>query len=407
MKTKISGNPIATIRQNEAYIDGFSTKNLVKKFGTPLFVYSENKIRSNCSNFSQIFKKLFPNLLVLYSFKANYLPQICEIIKSEEIGAETVTSFELESAIKLRFDPKKIHLGGVYLPEDILKIAFRNGIGLISICSLTQLNTLIKLTEDIDKTQNIGIRIVSPKFDRRIGFAPNKETFMRIIDSISKSPNLKLTTLHSHYGTQMMEPSIFSNNAKYILDAASLMEEAGVNVSQLNLGGGFPEATIMNNIQLEKIGKDISQFMRERGYLNLEIVFEPGRYIVGDAGILLASVIDLNFQNQRWIYLDAGTNICPIWANSNLRFFCANKISSPHNLPINIAGPLPTYMDVLAKKTPFIKNVEINDTLIILNVGAYNLSWGTLFPFSQPPYVLIKNNQLVEIRPRKNPSFIL
>ncbi len=407
MKTKISGNPIATIRQNEAYIDGFSTKKMIKEFGTPLFVYSENKIRSNCSNFLQILKKFFPKLLVLYSFKANYLPQICEIIKSEKIGAETVTSFELELAIQLKFDPKKIHLGGVYLPEDTLKLALQNRIGLISVCSLTQLNTLIKLAKDIDNTQNIGIRIVSPKFDRRIGIVSSKDNFMKINDTLSKSPNLKLTTLHSHYGTQMMKPSIFKDNARYALNTVSLMEEAGLSIRQLNLGGGFPEATIMNNNNLEKIGKDISELIKVCGYPHLEIIFEPGRYIIGDAGILLTSVIDVNFENQRWIYVDAGTNICPIWANNNLRFFCANKINSPHNIPVNIAGPLPTYMDVLAKKAPFIKNIEINDTLMILNTGAYNLSWGTLFPFPQPPCILIKNNQLVEIRSRKNPSFIL
>ncbi|MFX0141051.1 MAG: diaminopimelate decarboxylase family protein [Candidatus Hodarchaeota archaeon] len=407
MKTKISGNPIATIRQNEAYIDGFSTKSIVKKFGTPVFIYSENKIRSNCVDFLQIFQKFFRNPLVLYSFKANYLPQICEIIKSEGIGAEIVTAFELELAIKLKFNPKHIHLGGVYLTDDTLKIALQNQVGLISVYSFTQLSNLIKLAKDIEKTQDIGVRIVSPKFDRRIGFVPTKENFLKITEILSKSDNLKLTTLHSHYGTQMMKPSIFKTNTKYILDAASLMEEAGVTVTQLNLGGGFPEATVINNVQLEKIGNDISQLLKEHGYQNIKIVFEPGRYIVGDAGILLAKVIDVNFQEQKWIYVDAGTNICPIWANSNLRFFCANKINLPHNIPINIAGPLPTYMDVLAKKTPFIKNVELNDTLMILNVGAYNLSWGTLFPFPQPPCAIIKDNQLIEIRSQKNPSFIL
>ncbi|MFX1450676.1 MAG: diaminopimelate decarboxylase family protein [Promethearchaeota archaeon] len=406
MKTKISGNPIATIRQNEAYFDGFSTNNLVKEYGTPLFVYSENKIRANCGNFIQIFQKYFPNLQVLYSFKANYLPHICEIIQSEKVGAETVTNFELELAIKLKFDTKKIHLGGVYLPDDTLKIALKNRIGLISICSFTQLSNLIKLEKDIDSPQNIGIRIVSPKFDRRIGLTPNKENFLKILDLLSKSSNLKLTTLHSHYGTQIMKPLIFINNTKYILDALSLIEDAGGFVTQLNLGGGFPEATVINNNQLEEIGTDILQLLKERGYEKLKIVFEPGRYIIGDAGILLTKVIDIDSQNQKWIYVDAGTNICPIWANSNLRFFCSNKVNQPLNTPRNIAGPLPTYMDVLAKNTPFIKNVEINDIIMILNVGAYNLSWGTLFPFPQPPCVLITNNQLVEIRPQKNPSFI-
>ena len=161
MKTRISGNPIATIRQNEAYIDEISSKSIVKQFGTPIFVYSESKIRKNCSTFFQKFHNYFPNLLVLYSYKANFLPQICEIINSEGIGAEIVTKFELELAIKLKVNPAKIQLGGVYLPDDTLKLAIEKEIGLISICSINQLFNLGELLKDFDRTQHIGLRMGS------------------------------------------------------------------------------------------------------------------------------------------------------------------------------------------------------------------------------------------------------
>lgn len=407
MKTRISGNSMATIGEKEAYIEGVSIRDIVQKFGTPVFIYSENKIRENCSTFLQVFRKYLSNLLILYSYKANYFPQICEIITSEGIGAEIVTAFELDLALKLKVNPTIIHLGGVYLPDDTLKMALENNIGLISICSFTQLTNLGRLVKEMDKKQNIGLRIISPKHDRRIGIAPNKNNFDKVAEILSKNPDINLKALHSHYGTQIMESSIYKKNAEYILDAVSLIEEAGLKVDQLNLGGGFPEATIIKNRQLEIIGKDILEILKENGLENKEIVFEPGRYIIGDAGILLSKIIDVNFQDQRWIYVNAGTNICPIWSNSNFRFFCANKITESHNIPVNIAGPLPTYMDVLAKRTPFIENVEIDDTLMILNTGAYTQSWGTLFPFPLPPCILVKNGQLIKIRPEKDPSVIL
>ncbi|MHA1386337.1 MAG: diaminopimelate decarboxylase family protein [Candidatus Helarchaeota archaeon] len=407
MKTKISGNPIATIRLDEAFIDGFSAKNIVKEYDTPVFVYSENKIRMNCSKFLKIFNKYFNNLLVIYSFKANYLPQICDVIKAEGIGAETVTKFELESAIKLNFDPEKIQLGGVYLPDNTLKRALEKKIGLISLCSYNQLSNLGKLSASINGPQTIGLRIISPKYDRRIGLNPTKENIKKFVDLTSKFQNLKLNTLHSHYGTQNMDPSIYRENVKYLIKASNLMEQFGVTIDRLNLGGGFPEASIFTDKQMNEVGQGILDILKESGWEYKKIIFEPGRYIIGDAGILLTRVIDIKTEEEKWIFTDAGTNNCPISSNSNYRFFCANKINQPNESYLNIAGPLPTQMDVIAKKTPFIKNVEIDDIIMVLNVGAYNLSWGTLFPFPQPPFILIKENQLKEIRPRKNPSFVL
>lgn len=407
MKTRISGNPIITIRMNEAYIDGFSTTKIVEKFDTPVFVYSEKRIRENCSNFLQKFQQYFSNLMVLYSYKANYLPQICEIIKSEGIGAETVTAFELELAIKLKVNPEKIHLGGVYLPNETLELALESNIGLISVCSFTQLLNLGDLLKNKDRYQAIGLQIVSPKFDSRIGFVPSKENFNKIAEILSKNPNLKLEALNSHYGTQIMKSSIYKKNIQYLLDAAAMVEQIGIDFDQINLGGGFPEASIIKDRQFEAIGERIKQLLDERGWQNKKIVFEPGRYIVGDAGILLTKVIDVNFENQKWIYVNAGTNICPILANSNTRFYCANKINQPNKVPINIAGPLPTSMDILSKNIPFVENIEINDILMILNAGAYFITWGTPFPFPQPPHILIRDDQLIEIRSRKEPSYIL
>ncbi|MHA1376820.1 MAG: diaminopimelate decarboxylase family protein [Candidatus Helarchaeota archaeon] len=407
MKTKISGNPVATIRLNEAYIDGFSSKNIVKKYGTPVFIYSENKIRMNCSNFLKIFKKYFKNFVALYSFKANYIPQICDIIKSEGIGAETVTNFELELALKLKINSEIIQLGGVYLPDGTFKLALENHIGLISLCSYNQVYRLGNLSRDINKPQTIGLRIISPKYDRRIGINPIKDNLKKIIDLILKFPNLELNTIHSHYGTQNIVPSVYEENAKYLLLIADLLEQFGITVDQINMGGGFPEATIFTNKQLNETGQRILDVLKEKGWENKKIIFEPGRYLIGDAGILLSKVIDIKFETEKWIFLDAGTNICPISSNSNYRFFCANKIDRPNESYLNIAGPLPTQMDVITKRTPFIKNVEIGDIIMILNAGAYNLSWGTLFPFPQPPIILIEENQLNEIRARKSPSFIL
>ncbi len=407
MKTRIAGNPMATIRENVAFIEGVSIKDIVKKFGTPVFIYSENKIRNNCSNFIQILQKHFSSMLVLYSYKANFLPRICEIINSEGIGAEVVTSFELELALKSKVLPKKIHLGGVYLPDEALTLALKNKIGLISAVSLTQISKIGELTKKLDQKLSIGLRIVSPKFDRRIGFTPSAENFKKIVEILSKYPNLKATTLHSHYGTQNMKSSNYLDNANYLMNVMSTLEKFGIDIKAINLGGGFPETTTMTNSQLEDIGSGISGILKEAGWQDKQIIFEPGRYIVGDAGMLLTKVIDVKHEKEQWVYVDAGTNNCPIWANNNLRIFCANKISQPNITHVNIAGPLPTYMDVLAKRTPFIEKVEVDDILMILNVGAYNLSWGTFFSFPQPPFILIKDAEMIELRARKHPSFIL
>jgi diaminopimelate decarboxylase len=134
------------------------------------------------------------------------------------------------------------------------------------------------------------------------------------------------------------------------------------------------------------------------------IYFEPGRFIVGDAGLIIAKVIRVT--DDRWIFLNIGNHICPKFAKSSLRFYNATKIEAPHKFKTSIAGIIPTDQDVLAKDYFFTDDLKEGDKVIITNIGAYNLTFSNRFPYSLPNIILVKDKVVTNIfNPSLNHDF--
>ena len=126
-----------------------------------------------------------------------------------------------------------------------------------------------------------------------------------------------------------------------------------------------------------------------------QIYFEPGRYFVGDAGIIICEIIKI--LENRWIFLNIGNNICPKFARCSLRFYNASKINSSHNIKTSIAGIIPTDQDVFVKNYFFTKDIDEGDKVFITNVGAYTLTFSNRFPYTLPPIFLVRGNNIEKI----------
>ncbi len=403
---KISGNNYLNKKEGNVLIDTILLDDILRKSTTPLMIFLENRVRNNVNTFSRVFKSVFKNVQCFYSFKANFLPEICKIIQSEGVGAELIGLPELNLALKLQFPPNKIIVGGPYLPQNLIEKCIQENIKEIIVYNLNDLIQINSIAKKHHKIQNICIRINSQKYGSKLGIVLDQSKLTKLTNLLKECENIKLTTILSHYSTQMNNFGQFKKNIESLIENIKILSDAGINVENINLGGGFPEAVIMPETQLREIANNIKSTLSNSEFNFKNIYFEPGRYFIGDAGIFLAKIIKVS--EDRWIFLDIGNHICPKFAKCSLRFYNASKISEPHKFKTSIAGIVPTDQDVLAKNYFFTKNLEENDIVMVTNVGAYTLTFSNRFPYTLPKIILVNNKTISEIfDPSRNFDFSL
>ncbi len=401
---KISGNPYLNKKEGELLIDGILLNEVLKTNTTPLIIFLENRVRDNINTFNKVFKSVFNNFQCFYSFRANFLPEICNIVQSEGVGAELIGLPELKLALKLHFPPDKIIVGGPYLPQDLIEKCVQEKIKEIVVYNMNDLIRINSIAKKSQTIQDICIRINTQKFGSKLGIFLNHSNVIKLKKIINESKNLRITTLLSHYSTQMNNFELFEKNVNILLDNTKILFDAGIKIENINLGGGFPEAVIMPEKQLRELATRIDLLINNCEISFKNIYFEPGRYLVGDAGLLIAKIIKVT--DDRWIFLNIGNHICPKFAKSSMRFYNATRIEEPHKFKTSIAGIIPTDQDVLAKNYFFTNDLEEGYFVIITNVGAYNLTFSNRFPYLLPNIILVKDKITTNIfNPSVNHDF--
>ena len=395
MKT-ISGNSFIKIDQDKIKLDNFYLDGILKISKTPFMIILENRIRSNIETFNTVFRTFFGEKYHgFYSFKANFLPEVCSIINSEKFGAEVISLGELELALRLGFPSNKIIAGGPYLNSDFIHKAIQSNVREIVVYNMSDLAKVNNIALTFNKVQNICLRVNSNKYGSRLGINIDGSNSLKLKKVIENSRFIKVTTVLSHFSTQMNNFEQFRKNLNTLINAKKSLAKSGIFIDKINLGGGFPEAVIMPKKQLEIIASKLKNLIESANLKYKEVYFEPGRYLVGDAGIFVAKII--NSQSDRWISLNLGTNICPKFARCSLRFYNASFINSAHKYKTSITGNVPTDQDVLVKDYFFTNRINEGDLVLITNVGAYTLTFSNRFPYALPPIYKINDSELVKI----------
>ncbi len=396
---KIAKNPKVSVDASGFKLDGVPALEIAKRFGTPSYVFLENKIRLNCQKFKKELESCLPSIRLFYSVKSNFLPSVCKTIHEEGYGVEIVSQLEYHHVKRLGFQPHEILAGGPYLPTGFLEELISDKVHEIVLYNGNTLRNLIELGRNSNSRQAIAIFFVPERHGRRLGFSLVPEEISNISQIIQNAPNFTLQTISCHYGTQILNYQTFIQMASDLIGAISHFEQQGIKISNLNLGGGFPEANSLNREKIRQLGLSLKDLLNERGFNNLGVTFEPGRYIVGDAGIILSSVYFWD-ETERWAYLDAGNHICPKFSKSGFRFYNVSRPIDPNEFKTNIGGIIPSDQDVLAKNYFFTEKVGIGDIVAILNAGAYTITFSNRFPFPFPPIIWIKDDKIVPLTER-------
>lgn len=403
--------------QGHLTIGGLDTVALAKEFGTPLYVMDENQIRRHCRDFVESMNETYDGRgHVLYASKAFSCKEMCRICKEEGMGLDVVSGGELYTALQAGFPAGRIYMHGNNKTMEELQMALDAGVARIIVDNLTELNTLNGLAAKAGKKAGIMFRIKpgidahthsfirTGQIDSKFGLALETGEAMEGVREALRMEHIKLCGLHCHIGSQIFDIDPFELAAKVMIEfIAQIKKETGFAVKELNLGGGFgikyrskdrPEAYRAYMGRVAKVVKDHAAFC---GIETPDILIEPGRSIVGTAGVTLYTVGAVkNIPNVRtYASIDGGMDDNPryILYQSDYEVVCANKADKPKEATVTVAGKCCESGDLIQENAP-VQPLEPGDLLAVLSTGAYNYSMSSNYNrIPRPPVVMVKDGQ--------------
>lgn len=387
------------------HLDGVAVKDLIREFGSPVFVLSERKIRENYRAAKRAFETRYPKVQFAWSYKTNYLNAVCNVFHQEGSWGEVVSRFEFEKALKNGVPGNKIIFNGPDKTEDDLKLAIQHD-ALIHIDHLEELYRLNELAFFLNKKPRVAIRVnmdtgVYPMWDR-FGFNYENGQAWDAINKIMATDKLNLVGLHTHIGTFMLTPSAYSAAAYKLADLAlGIKRKYNRNITYIDMGGGFASKNTLKGSylpgtdttpEISEYAEAICSALLNSGFAVDDLPYlylETGRALIDDAGFLLGSVIANKrlSDGRRATILDFGVNIMftAFWYNHKVS--PAQEFGT-HTEDSVLYGPLCMNIDVI-RESISLPPLNAGDNLVVHYMGAYNITQSMQFIALRPAVVMI------------------
>lgn len=398
-------------------IGGCDTIELAKEFGTPLYVLDEDTIRNTCKSFVNSIANYYDgNGLPLYASKALSCKAMVQLANSENMGLDVVSGGEIYTAMQAKFPPEKIQFHGNNKTETELNMALDYNIGKVVVDNLYELELLNRLAKAKDKVVKISMRIkpgidahthnfiMTGQIDSKFGFALETGEAMEAVKKTFEYENVELTELHCHIGSQIFDIDPFVSAAEVMMDfIGDIKKQTGHIVSELNLGGGFgimytneDNPTAYDNY-MNAVSKAVISKAKEYDIPVPYIYIEPGRSIVGEAGITLYTVGGRKeIPNVRtYVSVDGGMtdNIRYALYESAYTVVNASKANQTPKEKVTVAGKCCESGDLIQKDAD-VADVQVGDTLAVLSTGAYNYSMASNYNRNlKPAMVMVKDGK--------------
>ena len=401
-------------------IGGADATELAKQFGTPLYVMDEQYIRDMCAAYAAAIRTDYDgNGLVLYASKAFSCMAIYKIVQQEGIGVDVVSGGELYTALRAGFPAEKICLHGNNKQPGELALAVESGVGLIAVDSYSELDALDALCAKQGRKQDILLRvnpgveahthrfIQTAKTDSKFGFSVADGTAEKITAYALTKKNVRLQGYHCHIGSQIFEKQSFALAAQKMLAfMAQMRAKLGFTAAALNLGGGYgiwytdedakltvPDYTEYLRTVIAAVKEHADALSYPRPYLYIE----PGRSIVGEAGVTLYTVGAIKDIPgvKKYVAVDGGMFDNPRYALYQAKYtaLLANRAAEPASERVTVAGKCCESGDIICADVD-LPPVKEGDILAVLSTGAYNYSMASNYNRNAvPPVVLVKDGQ--------------
>ena len=401
-------------KKNKLLIDKFNIGSIAKKYRTPIYCYSLKRIEKNIQNLKYHFKKFNP--LICYAVKANSNLGILKEIKKNNLGADVVSGGELMKALKAGIDPKKIVFSGVGKTTEEIDYAINKNILLINAESKSEILEIEKIAKKKKKLIDVGIRL-NPNTDAKTlsqistgkkenKFGVNQKVFLQLVNFLKKSKNLNLKCLSVHIGSQILSHKPYQKMLKIVNKVIKLSNH---NFEYVDLGGGMGIDYDHDNsrINLEKYSQSIQKFLKIN---KCKIIFEPGRSIVGNSGILITRVIYIKEGFKKdFVILDAAMNdlMRPALYGAKHKIMPLNKKNKKSKKNYEFVGPICESTDTFSTVKNYQKLNE-KDYLIICDVGAYGTSLASNYNVRPKPLeILIRDSKIQILNKRQKISELM
>ena len=395
-------------------VEKVNFQRIAKKFGTPFYCYSYSKLKENINKFKENFKSFSP--LICFAVKSNTNVNLIREIKKFGLGADVVSLGELMIAIKAGIKPNKIVFSGVGKTSSELNFAINKKILLINAESLSEIMEINRLAKLRNKKVRVGVRL-NPNTDAKTlnqistgkkenKFGVNKDTFHKIVDFCKNSKNIDLKCLSVHIGSQILDHKPYGKMLKAI---SHILDKTNHQFEFIDLGGGMGinYSNKDKTLNYKKYNTAINNFLKKH---KVKIIFEPGRSIIGNTGMLISKVIYIKDSGRKkFIILDAAMNdlMRPALYGAFHRILPVIKSNKISNKPYEFVGPICESTDKFITLKKFQK-LEEKDLIAICDVGAYGMSLSSNYNLRPKPIeLLIKGSKINVIRKRQKHTEII
>jgi len=410
-------------RDNELFVENVPVASVVERFGTPLFIYSLPAILENFRALRDAFSSL--DTLICYSAKANSNLAILDALRREGAGLDIVSGGELQRALRVGFDPAKIVYAGVGKSLVEMNLALSAGIHMFNVESAEELQILDEVASESGASAPVALRInpdvdalthhhiTTGKKESKFGIDPDHA--LDIMENARNLPSVRIIGLHMHIGSQITSTSPYADASQTLAQLVREGRSIGHEITYINAGGGF-------GIQYETetvpspadFAAAIIPAVRDVG---CKLLLEPGRAIVGDAGILTTRVHLIKRTGvKRFVITDAAMNdlIRPalydayhmIWpvtspVDTHLLWEEQGRTALANLSPADVVGPICETGDFFARER-MLPELDRNDVLAIFAAGAYAMSMSSNYN-SRPraAEVLIADDEPILVRRRE------
>ncbi|HEX3032760.1 MAG TPA: diaminopimelate decarboxylase [Bacillota bacterium] len=410
--------------QGHLEIGGCDTVKLIQEFGSPLYVMDEAAIRDVCRQYYQAFIARH-GAEVIYASKAFMTMAMCRIIQEEGLGLDVVSGGELYTALKAGFPMDRIYFHGNNKTPEELELALKSGTGRIVVDNLYELNLINALAGEQGVRPRILLRITpgieahtheyiqTGQIDSKFGLVMSNGQAMEGIKEALTRPNVELAGVHCHIGSQIFEMESYQHAARVMMEfIAEIKQETGVEIKELNLGGGFgiyyfgnDEPGSIDNYA-ELVFSTVKQEAQRLGLSVPRITVEPGRSIVGNAGTTLYTIGSVKHIPgvRTYVAVDGGMtdNPRPALYQAQYEALLANRANEQEQEVVSVAGKCCESGDMLIWDIQ-LPEVHSGDILAVACTGAYNYSMSSNYNrLARPAVVLVNEGRGDVIVKREN-----
>ncbi|UBH14336.1 diaminopimelate decarboxylase [Macrococcus armenti] len=405
---------------NQLSINGHDVKTIAEQYGTPLFIYDENMIREQCRRFHNALQHSGLKYSISYASKALTSIQLFNIMQEENMGLDVVSEGELYAALQSKIDASTIHFHGNNKTDREIEFAILSGVEYFVIDSIEEISRINTIASTLNTVVNAILRInpgveahthefiQTGQEDSKFGLSIKHGLAIQGIHALQNAPFINFRGVHFHIGSQIFESTGTIRTIELVIE---WLVNENISIDILNIGGGFSIRYTEDDLQypiedgIRNITETLKSECRKFNYALPVISLEPGRSIVGEAGITVyevGTVKEIPHTNC-YISIDGGMSdhIRTALYNAKYELLLVNR-NEKSDKTVTIAGKLCESGDIIARNTKLPSSVSRGDLLVVKSTGAYHYSMSSNYnQMLKPSVVFVSDENIREVIKRQ------